>query len=158
MEIERKFLVSELPECISEAETALITQIYLTEFGAANEQRIRKVVRDGIDTHFLTEKSGEGLSRSENEARISRAEFDRLSKAASSKAVVKKRHFIPLGGALTAELDVYEGELCGLMTVEVEFVSIDEANSFIPPAWFGREITDDKRYKNRSLAENGLPK
>ena len=158
MEIERKFLVAELPLHLSEAESALITQIYLTECGSDCEKRIRKVVRGGRDAHFLTEKSGNGLMRSETETRISRAEFDSLSRVAVSDAIIKKRHFVPIGGELTAELDIYEGNLSGLITVEVEFASTNEAIAFAPPPWFGCEITDDKRYKNRSLAENGIPK
>ena len=56
-----------------------------------------------------------------------------------------------------AELDVYHGELTGLVTVEVEFSSLEEAESFSPPAWFGEDITEDKRYKNKNLARNGRP-
>ena len=157
MEIERKFLISALPESISDAEHAMIVQTYLTKYGEPFERRIRKVVRGGVEAHFLTQKSGKGLSRQENEVRISRAEFIELAREAVTESIVKKRHFISLDGGLTAELDIYEGRLSGLMTVEVEFVSLDEATAFTPPDWFGIEITDDARYKNRSLAENGIP-
>jgi CYTH domain-containing protein len=34
----------------------------------------------------------------------------------------------------------------------VEFADADTAASFQPPAWFGAEVTDDVRYRNRSLA------
>ena len=51
-----------------------------------------------------------------------------------------------------AELDIYYGELEGLITVETEFKSEKEANEFIVPNWYGKEITYDKRYKNKNLA------
>ena len=157
MEIERKFLVSSLPCSLSSADHAGVTQTYLTEAGEETERRIRRVTRRGGEVCFLTEKRGDGMMREENEKRISRAEFDELFRSAVSRAIVKKRYFIPLGGDLRAELDVYEGFLSGLMTVEVEFATQNEAIAFTAPDWFGAEITDDRRYKNRSLAEKGLP-
>ena len=40
------------------------------------------------------------------------------------------RHYVPLGGGLRAEVDVYDGELDGLRTAEVEFGSREEADGF----------------------------
>ena len=38
------------------------------------------------------------------------------------------------------------------MVVEVEFNSLEDANNFEVPNWFGKEITEDLRYKNDNLA------
>jgi CYTH domain-containing protein len=57
-----------------------------------------------------------------------------------------------LGNKLVAELDVYSGPLTGLSVVEVEFPSVAIMNSFIPPAWFGRDVTQDKFISNSFLA------
>ncbi len=38
------------------------------------------------------------------------------------------------------------------MTVEVEFGSVEEAEDFTPPGWFGQEITGREELSNRSLA------
>jgi len=62
------------------------------------------------------------------------------------------RHLIPTGAGLTIELDIYSGDLAGLIVAEVEFASEDEADAFEPPNWFGPEVTDDARYKNQNLA------
>ena len=51
-----------------------------------------------------------------------------------------------------AEVDRYQGELDGLWTVEVEFGSLEASRAFSPPDWFGREVTDDQRYRNAALA------
>ena len=64
---------------------------------------------------------------------------------------------LPFGDGLTAELDLYDGPLEGHQLVEVEFDDDDAADSFQPPAWFGREVTDDNRYTNSSLARYGWP-
>jgi adenylate cyclase len=44
-----------------------------------------------------------------------------------------------------------------LSTVEVEFSSESEAETFRPPAWFGKEVTADPRYRNWALALSGAP-
>jgi len=38
------------------------------------------------------------------------------------------------------------------MTVEVEFDSEPDARLFVPPSWFGQEVTGDPRYQNAALA------
>ncbi len=60
-------------------------------------------------------------------------------------------------GAVTIEVDVYSGALEGLVVAEVEFDDPWGAESFIPPYWFGREVTAESAYKNRSLALHGRP-
>ena len=41
----------------------------------------------------------------------------------------------------------------GLLIVEVEFNSKELANSFVPPIWFGKEVTMDLKYKNETLSK-----
>jgi CYTH domain-containing protein len=69
--------------------------------------------------------------------------------------VVKTRYLVPVGDGLTAEVDVYEGDLGGLVTAEVEFPSEEASSAFDPPGWLGREVTGDPRYANRTLAVSG---
>ena len=71
---------------------------------------------------------------------------------------MKKRYLVPLEQGLTAEVDLYEGSLSGLMTTEVEFPSLEAAEQFVPPEWFGRDVSGEKAYKNTSLSLNGMPK
>lgn len=54
-------------------------------------------------------------------------------------------------GAHAYEFDEYFGALGGLMTVEVEFETADDALAFEPPTWFGTEVTEDESYKNAAL-------
>lgn len=158
-EIERKYLVKYMPERFYAYDHKELEQAYL-DYGEDGglEKRIR-LMRSRSTVHYLyTEKSDGTLSREENEFEISKKEFDRLAVEAVSKFVKKARYYIPVSdGKLLAELDVYHGELSGLVTVEVEFRSLDDSSSFIPPEWFGNEITEDLRYKNKNLAQNGIP-
>ena len=158
-EIERKYLVKFMPERFYAYEHKELEQAYLS-FGGEDEieKRIR-LMRSRSTVHYLyTEKSDGTLSREENEFEISKKEFDKLSGEAVSKFVRKSRYYIPVSdGTLLAELDVFHGELSGLVTVEVEFDSLDASEAFTAPDWFGDEITEDKRYKNKNLAKNGKP-
>ena len=72
------------------------------------------------------------------------------------RRVVKTRHEVPLGD-LVAEVDVYAGDLDGLLTAEVEFPDEASARAFVAPGWLGRDVTDDPRYGNRVLAVDGIP-
>ena len=68
----------------------------------------------------------------------------------------KRRHVIPHGD-LQIEVDVYEGDLEGLVVAEIEFASEEEARGFEPPDWIGEEVTGDVRYLNETLATRGRP-
>jgi CHAD domain-containing protein len=95
--------------------------------------------------------------REEVEVAIGPSAFEALWPLTEGRRVRKARHYVPLNGYLRAEVDVYEGELEGLLTAEIEFASREEAERFQPPAWLGDELTGDERYANQSLATRGLP-
>jgi CYTH domain-containing protein/CHAD domain-containing protein len=149
-EIERKFLVAEMPG--GESGRTEIEQGYL----ALDEETEVRLRRAGVD-FFLTAKSGHGEVREEVEVPIDPGAFARLWNLTKGRRVSKTRHYVPLGEELRAELDVYDGALDGLRTVEVEFDSREDAERFQPPPWFGEELTGDARYANQTLATVGLP-
>ena len=74
------------------------------------------------------------------------------------RRVEKTRYKGGLSGGLQFELDVFHGELDGLLLVEVEFASVDAANQFSAPDWFGQDVTSNKGYKNKALAVKGRPR
>jgi adenylate cyclase len=83
--------------------------------------------------------------------------FDELWPITERRRLRKDRHRVPLDGGLTAEVDLYRGRLEGFRVVEVEFDEDHDPDAFEPPDWFGREVTDDNRYTNSSLARFGWP-
>jgi CYTH domain-containing protein len=106
--------------------------------------------------HVLTAKRGSGLSREEAEIELDRERFDVLWPLTEGRRVHKRRHVVPHGD-LRIEVDVYDGELQGLVVAEIEFSSEDEARGFDPPEWLGDEVTGDRRYLNETLAAEGAP-
>jgi len=154
MEIERKFLVPTAPDGLGAHPSTAIEQGYLAIDGDGTEVRIRR--RDGAST--MTVKSGGGRTRAEEELPLDDATFERLWPLTDGRRIEKVRHVIPTGTpGVEIELDTYRGDLDGLVVAEVEFAGEAEADAFEPPAWFGPEVTDDKRYKNQRLAVEGRP-
>ncbi len=151
-EIERKFLVIELPSEIDRYPHSEITQGYLIVTENDIEIRIRKKG----ERFSETVKAGSGLVRKESEKEITEETFFEHWPLTKGKRVQKVRYDIEYGGKLI-ELDIYSGELEGLVVAEVEFESEEESASFEPPSWFGEEVTHDERYKNKNLALHGMP-
>jgi adenylate cyclase len=150
MEVERKFRLREPPD-LSGSDSDPIEQGYLA-VGAEGEVRLR---RKGERT-LLTAKRGAGLSRGEAEVEIGAEQFDRLWPLTEGRRLRKRRHLLPHDG-LEIEVDVYEGDLEGLIVAEVEFNSEERARAFEPPAWLGDDVTGDERFLNENLAVNGVP-
>jgi adenylate cyclase len=113
-------------------------------------------VRRKGDEHVVTVKRGHGERRGEHEEEISPDAFDALWPLTEGRRIEKVRHQVEHGG-LVIEVDVYAGELAGLVVAEIEFGSEQDAERFEPPGWLGRELTGDERYSNAALAERGLP-
>lgn len=150
MEIEKKYLTKALPFDIEQYPKKEISQSYIS---LSPTIRIRRLG----DKYFLTVKGRGSVCRQEFELEISKYEYDGLLKKRCTGELLKTRYFIPIEKGLTAEVDIYHGSLKGLITTEVEFKSVEEMESFVPPQWFGKDISLDNRYKNTWLIENGIP-
>jgi len=153
MEIERKFLVEQIPPNLDSYPSNKISQGYLVSKNPNIEERVRKKG----NKFFFTRKTKGFLIREEEEEEISEDKFLNLWNLTENKRIEKIRYEIGFE-KFVIEIDIYNGNLEGLITAEVEFDSEEEAKGFLPPPWFGREVTEDDRYKNRNLAYSGIPK
>lgn len=154
MEIERKYAILHMPEDLSGYEKKVIEQGYL-----CHNPTIR--IRKSNEDYILTYKSKLGVEsfpqshtnmNHEVELPLTEEAYLKLRDKTDGNMIYKTRYLIPLQNGLTAELDVFEGLLKGLVFVEVEFPDIQAANDFIPPAWFGRNLSPDKRFTNYHLS------
>lgn len=147
MEIERKYLISKPPADYETYPFHLIEQAYLSTDPVV---RIRKE----DETYYLTYKSKGHMEREEYNLPLNAGSYDHLLKKADGHILTKKRYLIPMEGTdLTIELDIFEGRFKGLMLAEVEFKERKEAEDFIPPAWFGRDVTFTGEYQNSKLSQ-----
>lgn len=151
MEIEKKYLCEKLPENLEYYDCASIVQGYISINPVI---RIRKSNND----YILTVKGKGAVAREEFELVLTKEQFETLSKKVETQFIKKKRYFIPLETGFCAELDIYEGFLKGLVTIEVEFETLEQEKEFTAPNWFGKEVSKDNRYKNANLSLYGIPK
>lgn len=164
MEIERKYLIKRFPGKPGDYKTKQIEQGYL------NRDPVLRI-RKSNDRFIFTYKqkkpvnSSTALCNEEIESELTEEAYIHLRTKVDNHLITKTRYLIPLGphsciGAdgnaceyrLTGELDVFHGILEGLMFIEVEFPSIEAADSFTPPDWFGEDVSADKRYRNGHLS------
>lgn len=143
-EIERKFLLGEQID-LKDYEWVEINQSYI---GVNPISRVRKIK----NKYFYNQKGTGTLVREEKEKEISEDTYNKIIKYRIGRTINKLRYRIPLCNELIAEVDYYLDDLSPLVTVEVEFKSFEDATSFVIPNWFGKEITEDIRYKNDNLA------
>jgi len=151
-EIERKFLVIKLPPDLNQFPHDVILQGYLAVAADGTEVRLRK--RSG--KYYQTVKIGTGFMRKEIEIALMPEQFQKLWPLTTGKRIKKIRYKMAYENHLI-EIDVFQNDLKGLLLAEVEFNSLTEMQTFIPPDWFGAEVTTDKHYKNQSLAIYGIP-
>ncbi len=145
LEIERKFLVKKLPEDLKQYECRQLEQGYL-----CIEPVVR--IRRSDDTYTLTYKGKGLLVREEYNLPLTKEAYEHLKPKADGILITKKRYKIPYQSYMI-ELDIFEGCFAGLMLAEVEFSSASEAESFVPPAWFGEEVTWSSKYHNSTLSQ-----
>lgn len=155
LEIERKFLLPGSPSLLIE-ETKLkvrsehrIEQTYLA-MDENQELRVRRIVDLASNevTFTHTFKLGNGLSREEIEYSISEGIYEQVVKAFGFVPLTKNRLTAEWDGRVI-EIDTYDQ--IELSVLEVEFDSEEAANAFIAPEWFGKDISSERQYSNKTV-------
>lgn len=159
MEIERKYLISssKLPFSVETYPVRDIEQGYL-----CTEPVVR--IRKDNESYFLTYKSKGLMVREEYNLPLNKDAYEHMKGKADGRIISKKRYVIPLKDFITnqnysdlnIELDVFSGDLQGLILAEVEFPDEDTALQFTPPAWFGEDVTFSSRYHNSTLSKSNI--
>lgn len=145
MEIERKFLIKKLPDNLTSYKARKIEQAYLCT------DPVVRVRRDN-DDYYLTYKSKGMIVREEYNLPLTKEAYGHLLAKADGNIITKTRYEIPEKDNLTIELDVFEGKFDGLLLAEVEFASEEEALCYIPPEWFGEDVSNSTKYHNSTLS------
>lgn len=143
MEIEKKYLISSLPDNLDSFDYVEIKQGYLSVSPVIR-------IRHKGDKAFLTYKGSGMMAREEIEKEIPVETFEHLVPKIDGRLIEKVRYKIPYDKYII-ELDIFHGHKEGLIMAEVEFPSIEEADSFTPPSWFSKEVTLDRAYHNSNM-------
>lgn len=156
VESERKFLIrypdlrrlEEMPGC----RKVDIVQTYLLS-SDDRVVRVRKRVQDGNAMYYRTEKRYlSEMSRVETERKVSREEYANfLEQADPARRSIRKTRYCLTENHRYYEIDIYpEWERQGILEIDVG----DEKEEIVLPEGIQviREVTEDKAYKNHSLA------
>ncbi len=164
MEIERKFTLKTVPDNLNEYPFRHIEQAYL------NVNPVVRVRKED-DEYYMTYKGSGMMAREESNLSLNEESYYHLRAKADGNIISKKRYLIPLKNpgfkegfpappedyTLTIELDVFDPPFAPLIMAEVEFGSKEAAAAFVPPAWFGEEVTYCKEYHNSYMALTPVP-
>ena len=149
-EIERKFLVSFLPEGMGGTN---MRQGYLQP-EKERAVRVRTIEKDGSKKGILTIKgigSESGMSRYEFEIEIPVLDADHLLSLCDKPLIDKTRYKYDYED-LTWEIDEFHGVNDGLVVAEVELESEDQ--KFEKPDFISEEVTGQVKYYNMMLLKN----
>ena len=145
MEIERKYLLHQLPDHLEQYPFHKIEQVYLC---TAPVVRIRRQDQE----YYLTYKGSGLMIREEYNLPLTEEAYLHLREKTDGILLSKTRYLLPLTDGLTAELDIFDAPYEGLWLVEVEFPNQESAEKFVPPKWFGEDVTFSSRYHNSTLS------
>ena len=145
VEIERKFLVANDGWRSAVIDSEKLRDGLVGEFDGC---KVR--VRLSENRASITVKGPRsGPRRTEFEYEIPKTDAEAmLHTVCGERRVEKTRHRVPYAG-FTWAVDVYEGNLAGIVVAEIELA--DEEQAFEKPDWVGTEITNDPRFSKREL-------
>ncbi len=155
-EIERKFLIKNLPSDLSINHGSIIHQGYIF---IENEKHLRIRYIEGLDNGILCLKFTPKNTpiRQEHEWEITSEEAKQLFDKCAYKLTKKRYRYLwdRDGACVWMDIDVYGKDL---KVVEVEFDSEESMKSFVKPDFFGEEISGKRKYSNIQIAKQAEKK
>jgi CYTH domain-containing protein len=150
LEVERKYLLTKLPDAARTADAVEVDQGWLP--GERLVERIRRMKTKDGERFYRTVKAGSGVTRIEIEEEASVEVFEQLWPLTNGRRVRKRRYYVP-DGELTWEIDEFLDRELWLAEVELASPTIDVTI----PTWLAdsveREVTGEPEYVNVNLAQ-----
>ena len=142
IELEKTYLAKKLPKNLKSCKFKEIIDVYIPKSNDHPKLRLRK----NGDKFELTKKEpvndGDASHQEEQTIILTETEFNALNQQLDGKRVHKIRYFYNYNGR-TAEFDIFQGGLAGLVVVDFEFATIDEKDNFQMPDFCLIDITQE---------------
>ena len=158
LEIEQKYLIKDINDVINHIDLEKCKKVKIEQGYLSSNPTIR--IRKYNEEYCITYKSrtkscvsNDVIVNREIELPLTKESYEHMIAKIDDNLVTKTRYKIDLPDGLIAELDIFEGKLKGLILVEVEFGSEEQALNFVKPIWFGENVSADKKYKNLFLSK-----
>lgn len=155
MEIERKYLITpaQLAKMVANTDGFVLETRYYLYCEDDNEIRFTKRGNDNFTLdrmQLVQDETQEYFVRKKERINIPEVEFNALMKLVTEQLPVERLHF-KLKEQI--EVKIYQGRHEGLIRVEVEFASVDEANQYTPDFDNSGEITNTPLGRDVLLAK-----
>lgn len=142
IELERTYLVKSIPEGLKDCKSKEVIDIYVPLSAFHPVLRIRK----NGDNYEITKKQpvkGDDSSEMEEQTIVlTKEEFENLSEV-RGKYLRKIRYYYNYHGR-TAEVDVFQDKLKGLILVDFEFDNPEDKNNFQKPDFCLEDVTQER--------------
>lgn len=142
IEIERTFLVKALPPDLQKYPHKILLDIYIPSTSRHPSLRLRQKGESYEMTKKYWLDENDHSEQKEVTIPLSEEEFAELS-AIKGKHVKKLRYYYPYNG-LTAEIDVFQDDLAGLVVADFEFASTEDKLAFTMPDWCLVDVTQEE--------------
>ena len=119
-----------------------ILDIYIPSTSKHPTLRLRKSGNKYEMTKKEPIKEGDSSHQLETTIPLTRDEFEELASIKGKR--VSKNRYLYTEGNHVCEIDVFQGDLKGLVLVDVEFKSNKEKSEFQQPAWLLKDVTQEE--------------
>ena len=150
IEIELTFLVKALPADLEKYPHKDLLDIYLPTESIHPILRLRQKGNSFEMTKKLAIDAADHSEQTEMTIPLDEEEFTEFA-TLPGKRVKKIRYAYPYRG-VTAEIDVFQDALTGLVIADFEFKSSEEKNKFVIPEWCLAEVTQEESLAGGMLA------
>ncbi|MEA3515364.1 MAG: hypothetical protein U9R34_07835 [Nanoarchaeota archaeon] len=141
IELEKTYLAKFIPDGLANCKSREIIDIYIPKSSLHSKLRIRK----NGSKYEITKKElineDDASHQKEHTIPLTKEEFEELSKL-DGKKIHKIRYNYPYNG-IVAEIDIFQGDLQGLVVIEFEFATIDEKDNFDMPEFCLADVTQE---------------
>ncbi|MBI4086958.1 hypothetical protein HY416_03180 [Candidatus Kaiserbacteria bacterium] len=141
IELERTFLAKSLPSDLHTHPNKRIVDLYVDNGTPHRDLRIRQL---GDRCEITRKRPTHGTDSSKQEEQtiaLEKIEFDSLAHTRGPK-IEKTRYYYPYGD-ITAEFDIFEGALTGLVLIDFEFDSEEAMRTFSPPEFCLADVSQE---------------
>ncbi len=141
IELEKTYLVKYIPSGLEGCRSKEIIDIYIPGLSPHPTLRLRNIAGN----FEITKKEPVDVNNPEYQVEqtiaLNEIEFNEIAKL-GGKRIHKTRYLYPCNGR-TAEIDVFQGSLEGLVVVDFEFDNRADMDSFEMPDFCLADVTDD---------------
>ena len=143
IELERTFLAKYLPKDLDSYPKKSMQDSFIPKQARHPVLRIRKNGEKFNITRKYPKNEADNSIMIEETINLSEEEYNSMQQI-DGKVHQKIRYQYPTSDAKVCEIDIYQGDLKGLVVIDFEFNSTDEKDNFSPPDFCLVEVTQEE--------------